>query len=174
MPTLAVAVLLASCASTDAPPTVQVSPAAGPFAAPGAAEEAAISALLDRLYATFNYAPTQEPDWDGMRACFVDNAVFVPEPVPDYPLRAQGIDAFIDGWRTALRLRPGTSKGYAERIDTVHMLHSGSVAHVNLTFTAQVPDDSGKRRPGLDSLTLLQRDGQWLVVSFTVQSESKL
>jgi hypothetical protein len=132
-----------------------------------------IRALLDKLYHSFNYPENQEPDWAMMRSCFVDGALFAPEPDAGEAIRPRDVDALIAGWQAAMRRR-ASHPGYSEWIDRVSISQVGKIVRADVVFYGREAGDTQPRRPGLDSLQLVQVDGEWRVLSFVVQSESKL
>lgn len=133
-----------------------------------------VRALLDRLYRSFNYAKGQEPDWALMRSCFVDGALFVPEPDPGSAVRPADVDAVIAKWQASMRKRSAGNHGYSEWIDHVRTSRVGNLVRADVVFHGKEPGDPQPRKPGLDSLQLVQVDGEWKVLSFVVQYESKL
>jgi hypothetical protein len=137
------------------------------------ADEAEIRAVLDRLYASFEYAPGGEPDFARMRACFHDGATFTFEPASGNPVAVKDVDAAIADWRAMLARRVTPSAGYEEWIERAETIVSGKVAYVDVTFGARRPGETSERRPGLDSVVLLREGREWKVLAFTVQYEAK-
>ncbi len=141
---------------------------------PAAVAEPEIRPLLERLYRSFNYGPRQEPDWRSMRACFIDGAQFVPEPPAGEPIRSYDVDALIAKWKSSMRRSKSANPGYSEWIDSTTITRTGDMLRVDVVFYGKEPGDPHPRRPGLDSLLLARSAGSWKVLSFVVQSESKL
>lgn len=138
------------------------------------ATEREVRSLLDDLYRTFNYAAGQEPDWTGMRSCFVDGALFAPEPDPGEPVRAFNVDSLIAKWQGSMRKRQRENAGYAEWIDSVRYSRVGGLVRADVSFYGKEPTDRHERKAGLDTLQLVEVDGAWKVLSFVVLYESKL
>lgn len=132
-----------------------------------------IRALLDKLYQSFNYPEGQEPDWALMGSCFVDGALFAPEPDAGDAIRPSDVDTLIAKWQAAMRRQP-SKPGYIEWIENVQMSQAGNLVRADVVFYGKEPGELRLRRPGLDSLQLVQVDGKWKVLSFVVQYESKL
>lgn len=130
--------------------------------------------LLNKLYRSFNYAAGQEPDWVLMRSCFVDGVLFAPEPELGAGIKPRDVDALIAAWQTSMRRRATGNAGYSEWIDDVQMSRVGKLIRVDVAFFGKEPGDRGPRKPGLDSIQLVEVNGQWKVLSFVVQYESKL
>jgi hypothetical protein len=130
--------------------------------------------VLDRLYRSFGHDEGGEPDWSLIRAQFVEGAMFAgeepdgasPEPVP--------VDAFIAGWRDALRKSGASRPVRSEKIIRREMNRGGRLICVDIEFVAEKAGDPQTRMPGLDSLTLVRDAVGWKVLSFVVHYESKL
>lgn len=165
--TLLVALLLTGCASTHA--TSALHPQALT-----AAEHAQVDALLETLYAAFNYGAGEEPNWAAMRSVFVDGAPFVTEVPAGQAPRPLPIDGFIASWQASIRGSTSPGPGYAEWITDTRRTKVGRLIRVDVSFLAERPGDPSPRKPGLDSLVLAHVGGAWKVLSFVVQYESKL
>jgi hypothetical protein len=138
------------------------------------AEERQVRAVLERLYRSFNYGQGEEPEWQLMRSCFLDGALFAPEPEAGGTYRPLDVDALIRKWQASIRKRPSENAGYSEWIDQVSTSRVGNLIRADVTFYGKEATDSHPRKPGLDSLQLVKIGGDWKVLSFVVQYESKL
>jgi hypothetical protein len=139
-----------------------------------AAEETEFRNLLGPLYQSFSFEAGKEPDWIAMRAYFVDEAVFIPEPEPGKPLQPADVDTLIARWQASIRSRPESSRSYTERIESLTVSRYGSVAHVNVVFSGSESGDPHARKPGVDSIQLVRVGDEWKISAFVVQYEARL
>lgn len=140
----------------------------------GAGDAAAIGIVLDELYRSFGHAEGGEPDWERMRAQFVDGAQFVAETADGVAPEPQPVGEFIASWREAIRAREKPRPAQSETILRQQLSRVGRLIRVDIEFIAQKGTDPRARKPGLDSLTLVEVAGAWKVLSFVVHYESKL
>ena len=54
------------------------------------------------------------------------------------------------------------------------MIKTGKLIHVDVVFQASKANYPSTRQYGLDSLTLVNSNGVWKIISFIIQYESKL
>lgn len=133
-----------------------------------------VNVLLDKLYQSFSYQAGEEPDWDLMRSVFVDDAQVVLEPAAGEELRPQKLEDFITSWQGSIRNSPDPTVQTSEAILDTAMTRLGNLIRVDLLFRAMKSTDTAPREPGLDTLMLARVNGDWKILSFVVQYESKL
>ena len=164
---LVLLVALTSCASTrPAAPlrTVPLTPA----------ESEQVDSLLANLYLSFSHSAGEEPDWELMRSVFVDGAQFVTDPPDGEAPSPQTVDALIASWKDSIRKSTSPTLATAETITATRVTKLGQLIRVDVVFQAKKENDPSPRKPGLDSLVLANVGGDWRVLSFVVQYESKL
>lgn len=165
--TLALAIMMAGCASTG-PADILRPESLSP------AETEQVTTLLDKLYQSFNYGENEEPDWGLMRSVFVDGAQFSTEPPAGAAPNSQLLEDFISSWQTSIRNSTSSRPSHSEWVTGTRSTRLGQLIRVDVVFQAKKGSDTSPRKPGLDSLVLTQVNGNWKVLSFIVQYESKL
>lgn len=138
------------------------------------AEEMQVNAVLEKLYQSFGYAHGEEPDWALMRSVFIEHAQFVTEPSAGEAPKSQTIDELISSWQASIRDSASPTVATEEQIIDTRMEKVGSLIRVDVVFRAKKGTDSAIRKPGLDSLVLVDTGGDWKILSFVVHYESKL
>lgn len=133
-----------------------------------------VATVLDQLYRSFGHGAGEEPDWGSMRSVFVDGAQFVAEAAAGAAPKPQAVDDFVASWQAAVRASTTPAVASEEVILDKRITKVGKLIHVDVLFRAKKGTDAAPRKPGLDSLTLVDVGGQWKVLSFVVHYESKL
>ncbi|MCE7995220.1 MAG: hypothetical protein HEP71_24795 [Roseivirga sp.] len=141
---------------------------------PSQDETEQIDRLLRDLYQSFSYDSGVEPDWELMRSVFIEGAQFVTEAVAGAPPQPQTIEDFISSWQHSIRNSASPPLKTSERIIETTARKTGRLIYVDVVFQASKSGDPSPRKPGLDSLILVNVDGVWKVLSFIIHYESKL
>lgn len=133
-----------------------------------------VDELLQKVYQSFCYGNAEEPDWELMRSVFFEGALFVGE-VPDGEVpKPQTIEDFISSWQHAIRNSNSPTIETTEKIIETKAVKRGELIYVDVVFQGAKANDPAPKKYGLDSLVLASVDGDWKVLSFVVQYESKL
>jgi hypothetical protein len=138
------------------------------------AETKQVDTLLEKLYRSFSHGDGEEPDWDLMRSVFVDGAQFVTEPPVGEAPNPQSVDAFISSWQASIRESESPTVATEEWITDARVVKVGRLIRADVVFQAKKRNEPAPRRPGLDSLVLVDAGGDWKILSFVVHYESKL
>ena len=137
-------------------------------------ESAQVEILLQKLYQSFSYDQAKEPDWELMHSVFFEGAQFVSE-VPDGEMpNPQSIEEFITSWQQAMRSSDSPTVETTERIIETKAVKRGKLILVDVVFQGAKATDPSPKKYSRDSLVLTSVDGDWKVLSFVVQYESKL
>jgi len=124
--------------------------------------------VVKELYRAISVAPGTIPDWDAMRALFIDEAVVVAleGAVRDTTL-VMPLDDFI-AFLVAFVESPVVQKnGFAERIIRMKPTFMGEMAHIVVLYEAQIPGSPDPPGRGIDSLQLVRRGSRWRIVSIS-------
>lgn len=156
-------VLLASCSS--APPAPEPIP-----------ELMTAAATIEALYATFDFDPGGEADWDGMRSLFAPGASFAAPIAPDAEPELMDADAFVGRFQEWVATSEEGATGLHERIVAMKVDRFGHIAQAWVVFEGFVPDGDSPEAPpattrGVDSIQLVLGPAGWRVASFTTQYE---
>lgn len=137
-------------------------------------EKNQVDILLKKLYQSFSYGNAEEPNWELMRSLFIPAAQFVSEVADGEAPKPQSIEEFISSWQNSIRNTDSPTVETAEKIIETRTVKTGKLIRVEVVFQATKANDPSARKYGLDSLVLANVDGVWKILSFIIQSESKL
>lgn len=133
-----------------------------------------VDILLTNLYQSFSYAKAEEPNWDLMRSVFFKGAQFVTEVPEGETPKPQTIEEFISSWQNSIRNSDSLTIETSEQIIETKTIKTGKLIHVDVVFQASKANDPSPRKYGLDTLVLANENGNWKILSFIIQYESKL
>ena len=122
--------------------------------------------MVRTLYGLVTFEPGTIPDWDEVRSLFLDEAVVV--------LRTSrtestvfSLDGFVNDFVTFIERANAVETGFEERIIRLVPTEFHDIAHVWVLYEARVPGSARPPQQGVDSFSLMRRNGRWLVVSVT-------
>ncbi|WP_299157934.1 hypothetical protein [uncultured Eudoraea sp.] len=133
-----------------------------------------VDIILKKLYQSFSYGKTEEPNWELMRSVFFEGAQFVSETSAGESPRPQTIEEFISSWQNSIRDSNSPTEKTTEWIIETKTTKIGRLIRVDVVFQASKSNDPSPRKTGLDSLVLANVDGVWKILSFVIHYESKL
>ena len=143
--------MLASCASTSEhlEATMESSSAKG---------------VVTELYDLVTFGPGTTPDWDEVRALFVEEAVVVLRTGRD-EMTVFSLEGFVDDFVQFIEQAGVRETGFTERILDLQETTYGDIAHVLVRFDSHIPGSGRDPREGVDSFELIRHDGRWRIVS---------
>jgi len=152
----------AAVAQTSAPPA-QAAPAAQP-----------VGEFVTGLYSLVSSAGGKLPDWDKVRACFLDEAMIVLR-TSRTAMTAFNLDGFIkdfvDFYEKPFKRGEATvvpkEAGFTEKVVRMKVWEYGDMAHVLVLYEAQITGFMATPQQGVDSWILVRRDGQWRIAGAT-------
>jgi hypothetical protein len=124
--------------------------------------EDVIAKFFDLL--TFEAGTT--PDWDEVRSLLIPEAVVVLRSSRD-ATSVFSREGFVDDFVNFIENTPAGEMGFTEKIINMTSMVFGDMAHVLVLYEAHI---SGSPRPpsqGVDSYSMIKKDGRWLIVSIT-------
>ncbi|MHC5003148.1 MAG: DUF4440 domain-containing protein [Planctomycetota bacterium] len=122
--------------------------------------------LVAGLYSAVTTGAGETPDWDRVRAMFHDQAVIVLRTAPD-ATSVFTVQGFVDDF-VAFIERAGVERtGFTERIVRMAPMVFGDMAHVLVLYEAHLPGSGRAAKQGVDSFSLIRRDGRWWIVAVT-------
>ena len=132
--------------------------------------------LIERileLYRAFDFDAGAEPDWEAQRALSLEGATFLPPVTPGLPLKGEGIEPFIEGFRAYATSKSLAATGLHERVTHIQGQVFGGIAVCFVTFEGHLPGESERLTHGVDGLSFAKSAGQWRLVAFTSQYEGQ-
>ena len=122
--------------------------------------EGVVRELYDLV--TFNAGST--PDWDQVKALFIDKAIVVLRTSRD-DSTVFTLQGFVDDFVSFIDRAKVIETGFKEEIKRLKSMVFGDIATVLVLYEASIP---GRKRPpqqGVDSFALIKKDGSWKIVS---------
>ncbi len=133
---------------------------------PGGASRtgAVLAVVVTELYRLVTFDAGTTPDWDRVRALFLDEAVIVLRTSRE-ATTVFSVDGFVDDFVAFAGREDVQASGFVERIVRRKSTVFGDIAHVLVLYEAEI---SGTERPpqqGVDSFELIRRDGRWSIAA---------
>ena len=122
------------------------------------------TAVVTRLYDLVTFGPGTTPDWDEVRALFVEEAVVVLRMGPD-EMAVFSLDGFVNDFVQFIEQAGVEETGFTERILELEERAYGNIANVLVRFDSHITGSKRPPREGIDSFELIRRDGAWRIVS---------
>ncbi len=132
-----------------------------------AAEEvfASPESLVRGIYAAVTFGPDSTPDWDYVRSFFIPEAVFGVRKTRT-SMEVLTVDGFVDWFISDIKKFKMDELGFEETVQKLKLTVYGNIAQCFVVYRARLktpPDLLGQF--GLDSFSLMKKDGRWWVVS---------
>ena len=119
--------------------------------------------LVTELYKLVTVEAGNLPDWEKVRAMFIDEAVIVLRTGPE-STTVFSLDGFVDDFVSFIERENVQKTGFVERIVRMKPMEFGDTAHVLVLYESSIP---GVRPPrqGVDSFLLIRKDGRWRIAA---------
>ncbi len=147
------ALLLTSCAVSR-----------GQTESPPAADHQSAEAVVNELYDLVTFKAGTTPDWDKVRALFIDQAVIVLRTARE-ETTVFSVDGFVQDFVDFIGRANVEKTGFTERIVRTRMMVMGDIAHALVLYEAHIPGTRMRPQQGVDSFHLIRRDGRWWIAS---------
>jgi hypothetical protein len=139
---------------------------AGPPRTVGA-EDAPFSdaqSVVDKLYQLVTFDPGTTPDWDQVRALFIDEAVIVLR-TSRTETSVFSVDGFVGDFVAFIERAKVEETGFVERIIRTKPLVFGDIAHILVLYEVQIPGSERGPQQGVDSFQLIRKNDRWWIAS---------
>ena len=121
-------------------------------------------AVVEALYDLVTFPAGTTPDWDKARGLFLPEAVVV--------LRSSrtettvfSVEGWVQDFVTFIERANVAATGFVERIVRTHVVEFGDVAQIWVLYEAEIPGRGRPAQQGVDSFSLVRREGGWLIAS---------
>ena len=152
----------------------------GLFAATATAQQAPppsprpVGGVVAGLYTLVSAPGGQMPDWDGVRALFLKEAVIVLR-TSRTAMTTFSLDGFIqdfvDFYERPFRRGEATAipkdSGFTEKVVRMKVWEYGDTAHVLVLYEARITGFTMPPQQGIDSWLLVRQGGLWLIAAVT-------
>ena len=149
---LLVALMLASCMSTDSP------------SRPTESSKSSPTGMVAELYDLVTFDAGTTPDWNAVRALFVEEAIIVLRTGRN-EMSIFSLDDFVNDFVQFIEQAGVEATGFTERVLDMKEFSYGDIAHVLVLFDSHISGSDRAPREGIDSFELIRRDGDWRIVS---------
>ncbi len=122
--------------------------------------------VVAALYQQVSVEAGSVPDWEVVKALFIDEAVVVAleGPVRDTTI-VMPLDDFIDFLVRFIESDLVQEHGFDERIIRMKPVIFGEMAHILVLYETRFPGLSKPPHRGIDSIQLVRRGDRWQIVS---------
>jgi len=122
--------------------------------------------VIRELYDLVTFEPNNLPDWEKVKATFIENPVFVLRTARD-KIDVMSMNGFIDLWLHDIKKYNLDKSGFQEKIVNLKIDVFGDIAHGWVLYEASIPNHPMPPQQGVDSFQLMKKDGRWWIVSIT-------
>jgi hypothetical protein len=133
-------------------------------AVPASARSQTADAVVRELYDLVTFEAGTTPDWDRVRSLFLDEAVIVLR-TSRTASEVMSLDGFIGDWLEFIERANVSETGFEEKIIRTVPLEFKDIAHVLVLYEAHIPGSPRPPQQGVDSFSLVRRDGAWLIAA---------
>ncbi|MFC2165852.1 nuclear transport factor 2 family protein [Acidobacteriota bacterium] len=120
--------------------------------------------VVQKLYDLVTFDAGSTPDWDEVKSLFIDKAIVVLRTGRDNST-VFTLQGFVDDFVNFIEKAKVVETGFKEEIKRIKPMVFGDIATVLVLYEASIP---GRKRPpqqGVDSFSLIKKDGRWQIVS---------
>jgi hypothetical protein len=131
------------------------------------AKEAALGtaeSVVNALYEMVTFDPGATPEWDQVRALFLDEAVIVLR-TSHTETTVFSVEGFIEDFVAFIERANAERTGFSERIIRTKSLVFGDIAHILVLYEAEIPGSPRGPQQGVDSFQLVRKNGRWWIAS---------
>lgn len=123
--------------------------------------------LVRGLYAAVTFDPGKIPDWDYVKKFFILEAVFGVRKTRT-SMEVLDVEEFLEWWESDIKKYKMKERGFEETVQKIKTTTYGNIAHCFVVYRARfkTPKNLPGQR-GLDSFSLMKKDGRWWIVSVT-------
>ncbi len=122
--------------------------------------------VITEIYDLVSFEAGKRPDWDKVRSTFISEAVVVLRTSRE-AFSVFSVEGFINDFVNFVENTPAGANGFTEKVLSLKSMVFGDMAHVLVLYEAQI---TGSQRPpsqGVDSFSLIKKDGRWWIVAIT-------
>jgi hypothetical protein len=123
-------------------------------------------AVVRQLYDLVTFGAGTSPDWDEVRALFIDEAVVVLRTTRT-ATTVFSLEGFVNDFVTFIERANVEQTGFEERILRLHATEFHDMAHAWVLYQVSVPGSQRPPQQGVDSFSLIRQDGRWRIASIT-------
>jgi hypothetical protein len=135
-------------------------------AAPPADSISAPEAVIRELYGLVSWEPGSPPNWDDVRALFLDSAVVVLR-TSRTATSVFDVDGFVNDFVTFAQRPDVQQSGFGETILRIHTTVVRDMAQVWVRYAAQIPGSPRPPQEGVDFFLVIRQPEGWKITAIT-------
>jgi hypothetical protein len=121
--------------------------------------------LVRGLYASVTFEPGTLPNWENVGKFFIPEVVFAVRQTRA-SMSVLDWDDFVAWWESDIERHKMKERGFVESVENLKMTLYGNIAQVFVVYKARfMTPENQPGQLGLDSFTLMKKDGRWWIVS---------
>ena len=121
--------------------------------------------LVRGLYASVTFEPGTVPNWENVGRFFIPEVIFAVRQTRT-SMAVLDWDGFVAWWESDIERHKMKEKGFVESVEKMKMTIYGNIAQVFVVYKARfMTPDNLPGQLGLDSFSLMKKDGRWWIVS---------
>jgi hypothetical protein len=120
--------------------------------------------VVRHLYDLVTFEAGTTPDWNVVRALFIDEAVVVLRTSRDSS-SVFSVDGFVQDFISFIERANVEQTGFVEHIVRMKTMVFKDIAHVLVLYEASIPGSPRPPQQGIDSFQLIRQGGRWLIAS---------
>lgn len=121
--------------------------------------------LVRGIYTAVSFDPGPAPDWEFVKTFFLPQAVIVVRKTRT-SMAVMDVQEFVDWFADDVEKFKMKERGFEETVEKIKLTRLGDIAQAFVVYKARLktPADT-PGQIGLDSWTLLRKDGRWWIAS---------
>jgi hypothetical protein len=123
-------------------------------------------AVIRELYGLVSWEPGSPPNWDDVRALFLDSAVVVLR-TSRTAMSVFDVDGFVNDFVTFAQRPDVQQSGFGETILRIHTTVVRDMAQVWVRYAAHIPGSPRPPQEGVDFFLLIRQPEGWKVAAIT-------
>lgn len=120
--------------------------------------------VVDELYRLVTFDAGRTPDWDRVRALFLDQAVIVLR-TGRTETKIFSVEGFVEDFVSFIERARVEETGFVERIIRTKAMVFGDIAHILVLYEAEIPGSGRGPQQGVDSFQLIRKNERWWIAS---------
>lgn len=133
---------------------------------------AEIDAVIEEVYASVSFEKGEVPDWKRLENTLMEGATFVQPPRRGQKREIISTADFVQLFKDDVTNFDMSATGFWERVVHTTTTEFGDTATCLVVFEVRVEKDSEQPMGrGLDSISLVRRDGRWWITSIITEWE---
>jgi hypothetical protein len=122
--------------------------------------------VVKKLYELVSFDAGKTPDWDQVKATFVEEAVIVLRTSRD-STTVFSLEGFVQDFVKFSGREDVQKNGFREKILRMKTDVMGDMAHILVLYEAHIPGSTRPPQKGVDSCLLSRRENGWKIVAIT-------